>query len=164
MSGDQRCGVLFGLCTDRFCHAGRPGGQACKHQCTYPEHVTNMNCKQLADVHGNNVDGELLFSDLCLLPLVIASAAAATGFDSCLRCGDFSGSSHTSDLKIATPVATMPGAWRHRVSAGTGWPDVSTLWLSEVESLICNFYLCVTTHKSVWADPHLSYTSMLLWR
>ena len=39
----------------------------------------------------------------------------------------FSGSSHTSDLKIATPKATLPGAWRYRVSAGTGWPGVSIL-------------------------------------
>ena len=37
------------------------------------------------------------------------------------------GSSHTSDLKIGTPVATTPGAWRHRVSAETGWPVVSIL-------------------------------------
>ena len=35
---------------------------------------------------------------------------------------DFSGSSHTSDLKIGVPVATLPGAWRYRVSAGTGRP------------------------------------------
>ena len=34
--------------------------------------------------------------------------------------GIFSGSSYTSDLKIGTPVTTMPGAWRYRVSAGTG--------------------------------------------
>ena len=39
--------------------------------------------------------------------------------------GIFSGSSHTSD--IGTPVATLPGAWRYRVSAGTGWPSVSIL-------------------------------------
>ena len=39
----------------------------------------------------------------------------------------FSGSSHTSDLKIGTPVATLPGAWRYRVSAGTGRPGVSIL-------------------------------------
>ena len=43
--------------------------------------------------------------------------------------GIFSGSSHTSDLKIGTPVATLPGAWRYRVSAGTGWPGVSILWV-----------------------------------
>ena len=39
----------------------------------------------------------------------------------------FSGSSHTSDLKIGTPVATLPGAWRYRVSTGTGRPGVSIL-------------------------------------
>ena len=39
----------------------------------------------------------------------------------------FSGSSHTSDLKIGIPVATLPGAWRYRVSAGTGRPGVSIL-------------------------------------
>ena len=41
--------------------------------------------------------------------------------------GIFSGSSHTSDLKIGAPVATLPGAWRYRVSAGTGQPGVSIL-------------------------------------
>ena len=41
--------------------------------------------------------------------------------------GVFSGSSHTSDLNIGTPVATLPGARRYRVSAGTGWPGVSVL-------------------------------------
>ena len=68
------------------------------------------------------------------------------GFESRLRRG-FSGSSHTSDLKIGTPVATLPGAWRYRVSAGTGWLDVSILWLGEVES--CNFYLNVAARKIV---------------
>ena len=57
--------------------------------------------------------------------------------------GIFSGSSHTSDLKIGTPVATLPGAWRYRVSTGTGRPGVSILWLGEVERWICNFYLSV---------------------
>ena len=41
--------------------------------------------------------------------------------------GIFSGSSHTSDSKIGTPVATLPGAWCYRVSAGTGQPGVSIL-------------------------------------
>ena len=44
-------------------------------------------------------------------------------------------------------MATLPGAWNYRVSAGTGWPGVSMLWLSEAESLICNFYLSVAAHK-----------------
>ena len=41
--------------------------------------------------------------------------------------GIFSGSSHTSDFKIGTPVATLPGAWRYRVSTVTGRPGVSIL-------------------------------------
>ena len=55
-----------------------------------------------------------------------ASRAEGPGFESHLR-RDFSGSSHTSDLKIGTPVATLPGAWRYRVSAGTGRLGVSIL-------------------------------------
>ena len=62
--------------------------------------------------------------------------------------GIFSGSSHASDSKIGTPVATLPGAWRYRVSAGTGQPGVSTLWLGEVESWIW-------TSISVWQHVKL---------
>ena len=54
------------------------------------------------------------------------SRAEGPWFESRLR-RDFLGSSHTSALKIGTPVATLPGAWRYRVSAGTGWPGVSIL-------------------------------------
>ena len=76
----------------------------------------------------------------------------------------FPGPSHTSDLKISTPVATLPGAWRYRVSAGTGRPGISILWLGEMESLVCSFYLSVAARKIVWADPSLRYTRMLLGR
>ena len=56
-----------------------------------------------------------------------ASRAEDPRFESRLR-RDVSGSSHTSDLKkIGTPVATLPGAWRYRISAGTGRPGVSIL-------------------------------------
>ena len=41
--------------------------------------------------------------------------------------GIFSGSSHAIDLKIDTPVATLPGTWRYRVSTGTGRPGISIL-------------------------------------
>ena len=54
------------------------------------------------------------------------SVAEGTGFESRLQ-WDFFGSSHTSDLIIDTPVATLPGAWHYRVSAGTGRPGVSIL-------------------------------------
>ena len=55
-----------------------------------------------------------------------ASGAEDPAFESHLQ-RDFSGSSHTSDLKIGTPVATLPGAWHYRVSAGTSRPSVSIL-------------------------------------
>ena len=63
-----------------------------------------------------------------LVGLVVASASGAedTVFESRSR-RDFSRSSHTRDLKIGTPVATLPGAWRYRVSAGTVRPGVSIL-------------------------------------
>ena len=55
-----------------------------------------------------------------------ASGAEDPRFESRLR-RDFSGSCHTSDLNIGTPVAALPGACHYRVSAGTGWPGVSIL-------------------------------------
>ena len=55
-----------------------------------------------------------------------ASRAEDPGFESRLR-RDFSGSSHTSDSKIGFSVATLPGAWRYRVSTGTGRPGVNIL-------------------------------------
>ena len=55
-----------------------------------------------------------------------ASRAEGPGFESRLR-RDFSGSSRTSDSKTGTPVPSLPGAWRYRVSTGTGRPGVSIL-------------------------------------
>ena len=78
-----------------------------------------------------------------------ALRAEEPGFNYHLHLGDFSGSSHTSDLKINTAVATLPGAWRYRVSTGTCWPGVSILRLGEVEDLICNIYLSVAARKLV---------------
>ena len=65
-----------------------------------------------------------------------ASKAADPGFDSRLCHEDFSGSR-------GTPVVTLPGAWRCRVSFGTGWLGVSILRLGEVQSLNGNFCLSV---------------------
>ena len=95
-----------------------------------------------------------------------ASRAEDPGFESHLR-RDFSGSSHTSDLKIGSPVATLPGAWRHRVSAGTGRPGVNILWHSgivgEVESLLCNFCLSMAARTIAEADPSVRYTLACCW-
>ena len=86
------------------------------------------------------------------------------GFYSHLGCEDYYESSHTSDLQIGSPVATLPGAWRCGVSIGTGWPGVSILGLGEVESLICTFCLRVAARTIVFAHPSLRYASMLLGR
>ena len=60
-----------------------------------------------------------------------ASEAEDPGFEYRLL-RDFSGSSHTSDLKIGTLAATLPGAWNYRVSAGTGCPvSVFCDWLRQ---------------------------------
>ena len=61
-----------------------------------------------------------------LVAKAYASGAEDPGFESRLR-RDFYVSSHTSDFKIGTPVAILPGAWHYRVSAGTGRPGVSIL-------------------------------------
>ena len=58
---------------------------------------------------------------------VSASRAEDPEFDSRLRRGNFSGSSHTSDFKISTPVPTLQGTLRYWVNAETGWPGVSKL-------------------------------------
>ena len=59
-----------------------------------------------------------------LLIGLVVKASASRGldpeFDSSLWRGNFSRSSHTSDLKIGSPVATLPRAWCYRVSIGTG--------------------------------------------
>ena len=51
-------------------------------------------------------------------------------------------------------MATLPGAWRYRVSARTGRPGVSILRLGEMDSWICNFYLGVAARQlSVQISP-----------
>ena len=92
---------------------------------------------------------------------VSASGAEDPGFESRLQ-RDLSGSSHTGDLQIGTPVATLPGTWRYKISPGTGRPSVSILWLGEVESVISD--LREAAGKIVWTDPSLRYTSMSLGR
>ena len=68
-------------------------------------------------------EAESTSPEICLVPRErkIRGSIPARGV------GIFSGSSYTSDLKIGTPVATLPGAWRYRVRAGSGWPSVSIL-------------------------------------
>ena len=53
------------------------------------------------------------------------SGAEDPGFESRLRRNFFGVIPETK--KIGTPVTTLPGTWRYRVGAGTGWPGVSIL-------------------------------------
>ena len=66
------------------------------------------------------------------------------GFDPCFFHGGFSRLSHDGDLNIGPQVVTLPGAWCYRVSAGTGWPSISILWLGEIASLMSSFCLCLS--------------------
>ena len=50
-----------------------------------------------------------------------ASRAADLRLDFRFFLGDCTELSHTSGLNIGIPVVTLSGAWRYRVSAGTGW-------------------------------------------
>ena len=84
-----------------------------------------------------------------------AVLAPRLGFDSCFCHGSFSRSSLIIDLKISTPVVTLPGTWHDRVSTGTGWSSVSILWLDEMESLICKFFLIVAACTIASADLSL---------
>ena len=92
-----------------------------------------------------------------------ASRAEDPEFESRLR-RDFFWVESYQWLNIGTPVATVPGAWYYRVSAGTGWPGVSIQWLGEMDSLVWNFYLSLAARKIVWADPSVRYTRILLGR
>ena len=70
-----------------------------------------------------------VLSSYLLVGLVVKASSwegEDPGFESRLR-RDFSGLSHTSDLEIGAPVATLPGVWHYRVSAGTGLPGVSIM-------------------------------------
>ena len=80
-------------------------------------------------VGGGGAVGDSSLENCFWVGLVVKASASGTedpGFDSCLR-RDFSGSRYTSDFKIGTPVATLPGGWYYRVSAEAGRPCVSIL-------------------------------------
>ena len=45
----------------------------------------------------------------------------------------------------------------------TDWPCVGILWLGEIESVICNFYLYMTAHTLVWTRSVLWDTLVRCW-
>ena len=106
-----------------------------------PQPMAKLNTKWykwscLSAMHVSNLETWIMYSQNRVMPLLQS-----------YKQGD------TPSLKTffylhKTPVATLPGAWHYRVSAETGWPSVSILWLGEMESSICNF--------SVWQHVKLS--------
>ena len=54
-------------------------------------------------------------------------------------------SRHTSGLKIGTPVATLAGAWRYRISAGTGWPSAELVMSGAWQGSLWSIKLSVTS-------------------
>ena len=90
------------------------------------------------------------FPNYCFTDLMLKGIleSGRPGFDSCFCHGSFSWSSHTSDFKIGTPVAILPGTGHYRVSTGTGFPSVRILWLGEIERS--------ATSNAMWQRVQLS--------
>ena len=89
-----------------------------------PLHALRRHHRQIRRLQGNRLGGDRL---LGLVVKASHSDAAGPGSISNFPRGVFPQSSHSSDLKIGTPLATLPGTGCYRVSAGTGWPGVSIL-------------------------------------
>ena len=81
-----------------------------------------LRCSVCSLCHFLSVSLYFLQSSFLPLPvyhlagLVVKATASTTATPGGLR-RDFSGSSHTSDLNIGTPVATLPGAWQYRLQS-----------------------------------------------
>ena len=58
-----------------------------------------------------------------------ASTVAVVGSSPAVAVHPLAGSRHATDSRTASPAPTLPGAWRFRVGAGTGWPGVRVLWV-----------------------------------
>ena len=127
-----------------------------KFSCSLHVHATLHVAGPVCSLH-NAVKKQLRFPNhlVGLVDMASTSRAEDPGFESRLS-RDFSGVESyqwLKTIKVGTPVDTLPGAWRYRVSAGAGLTSVSILWLGEMESLVCNFYLSVAAHKIEQIHP-----------
>ena len=61
--------------------------------------------------------------------------------------------SFPSDLKVGSKTGYQARHWRYRVSAGTGLPGISILWLGEIERLSGNFSVLKRVHLSEQIRP-----------
>ena len=85
---------------------------------------------------------------------VLALRAEDTGIEHC-----FTRSSHSCYLIIGPLVATQKSPWCFRLSARTGWPCVSALWLGEIVSLISK-YVSVAVHCYSCLDRSITETAV----
>ena len=53
--------------------------------------------------------------------------------------------------------------WRYTISAGTGWPAVSILWVAEVDCMTCYFCLSVAARTLVQAKLSLRNALRIAW-
>ena len=111
------------------------------------------------DIHTPSYSADRLVG---LVVKVSTSRAEDPGLESRL-CQDFSRASHTSDLEIVTPVATLPGTWHYRVSAGNGQPSVSFIFsfslflFLKLFDFCCVFFRCWTVFRAA-ESSHSSST------
>ena len=98
-------------------YAATGWGSMCETSFSVQQFVHHLN-RSVIEIH-------------CFIGLVVkvpASRVADPGSHSCL-CWDFYRSSHTSDLKIDTPVASLPGVWHYTVSWLVGLASVFCDWV-----------------------------------
>ena len=109
--------LAWNMLSDRWCvwrglRAGPLSVCAVKCCMLYIVFLNLVSCCQLISPHV-----------CCLVGLVVKASAlrmAYPGFESHFLRGDSFRCSHTSDLEIGAPVATLPADWCYRVSAGIG--------------------------------------------
>ena len=119
------CGVVCCTINDVVYHATLCYAEQCYN---VPCHVTPHHSTLCYTLHYIMLHCEFFITKR-LVGLVVKSPASRAADRSSIAtfAGIFSGSSHTSDFKIGSPVATLPCAWRYRFNAGNGWPGVSIL-------------------------------------
>ena len=152
------CWVCTHTCINEYLHAYMHASLqtytsvcVCLHACKY-SHILSLLPPSQREIFSitqiNSPSLSLPLPDRLVGLVVEATALRAEdpGFESHLR-QEFSG---VKSCQIGTPVATLPGAWHYRVSAGTGRPHVS---------LLCDWVrwkVWFATYISVWQHIKLS--------
>ena len=86
-------------------------------------HLRFLNCPTLLSARAGSFTGPTRW----LVVKASALSGANLGSNPDFAVGIFPVSSHFRILRMSTPVATLTGTWRYRVSTGTAKPCVGTL-------------------------------------